>query len=511
MAKRNKGQVFLVGAGPGDERLVSAAALDCIRRADVLVYDYLIPPALLEYRKPGAVLICAGKSPGRRSMPQDKINALLRAQALRGRTVARLKGGDPFLFGRGSEEALALAEAGIHFEIIPGVSSGFAVPAYAGIPLTHRGAASQVTFVTGREDPAKSVPDVEWARLAGQKGTLVIFMGMAGLKNITARLITHGMPVNTPVCVVERGTLPAQRSVTGTLASIGAAVKRGHITHPALIIIGEVVRLRKKLNWYESKPLFGKKILITRPRSSAAELSRALEREGARTFIYPLIEIVREKYLDERRVLEKLRGSDWIIFTSANAVEICFDIMKKNRKDARLFAAARIAVLGTGTEKELARRGVIADVIPEKFMLEGLLRSFRGFDVKGKRIFIPHSRQGRPVLVRALAGRGALVDEMFLYRVKPPREACRGELIKLIRRERFDAITFTSSSCVRQFMRLAGKAKKLLQRQTFAAIGPVTGQTLREFGYPAAATAKVFTAEGLVQAVKKIKRKHIYD
>ncbi|MDD5747113.1 MAG: uroporphyrinogen-III C-methyltransferase, partial [Candidatus Omnitrophica bacterium] len=360
MIKKNKGKVFLVGVGPGNERLITLAAVDCIRRADVLIYDQLMSPSLLEYRKPEAVLIYAGKSPGRHSMSQEEINALLCKQALRHRVVVRLKGGDPLLFGRGSEEALALLKAGISFEIVPGVSSGFAVSAYAGIPLTHRGVASQVTFVTGHEDPTKSVTDVEWGQLAGLNGTLVIFMGMARLEAITGQLMAHGMKKNTPVCVVQWGTLPAQRSVTATIASIAAAVKLKGITHPAIIIIGEVVRLREKLNWYETKPLFGKKILITRPRSLARELSQCLEQEGAQAVTYPLIEVVREKKLDERLVLEKLAHSDWVIFTSRSAVEICFDILKKHRKDARLFARARIAVLGEGTNKELEGRGITA-------------------------------------------------------------------------------------------------------------------------------------------------------
>ncbi|MFH1063332.1 MAG: uroporphyrinogen-III C-methyltransferase [Candidatus Omnitrophota bacterium] len=505
MLKRKNPKVFLVGVGPGNEQLITQAALECIKNADVIIYDHLMSEALLDNRKPQAKVIYAGKFPGSHTLPQKSINALLLKHAKESNIVVRLKGGDPFLFGRGSEEALVLKKARIPFEIVPGVSSGFAVAAYSGIPLTHRGISSYVTFVTGHEDPTKLESSVDWKKLAALDGTLVIFMGMANLKLITSLLIKYAKQKNTPVCITQWGTLPIQRSVIGTLENISSKAKTAGIDHPAIIIIGNVVKLRKDLNWFEKKPLFGKKILITRPLSLAKELSQELERNGAQTISYPLIEVVKEKGLQDYQVIDKFKQADWVLFTSRNAVQICFDILDKQNKDVRFLKDVKFAVLGSQTQNMLRARGIIADIVPKKFYMESLISEFKNIDIKKKRIFIPHSKQGRPILVEELSKQGAIIDELFVYHVAPPKSASKQQLMKLLKQENFDIITFTSSSCVHQFMRFADQDKQLLEKQVFAVIGPITKKTLEGYGFQAAIDAKVYTASGLVRSIQQYK------
>ena len=507
MKKKVKGKVFLAGAGPGNEGLVTLAALECIKAADVIIYDHLISLELLENAKSRAKLIYAGKTPGRHSLKQEQINKILIKEAGKHQVVARLKGGDPFLFGRGSEEALALKKANLAFEVIPGVSSGTAAAAFAGIPLTQRGVSSQVTFVTGHEAQGKADKSVDWQLLAKSKGTLVIFMGMAGLKEITLKLIKSGMRKNTPVCVSQWGTLPQQRALTGTLENIVCEIKKKKLNNPAIVIIGEVVNLRKKLNWYELKPLFGRKILITRPKALAGIFSAKLKALGAQTCIYPMIEVVKEKKLDRQGLIRGIRQSDWVIFTSRSAVDICFSEMEKRNLDARVFARSKIAVLGRETYAGLRSRGLTADIIPEKFFMESLVKEFKKIDIYKKRVFIPHSRQGRNLLVEELRKQGAIIEEMFIYSVCRPKQTNAGTLKKLIRSQAFDFITFTSSSCVHQFMKFLRKEKKLLNKQVFACIGPITAKTLKSYGFKAEIVSKVFTIEGLINALLSEKGK----
>lgn len=499
----NKGKVFLVGVGPGDERLITMAALDCMSSADVVIYDHLVNKSLLSYSRPNAKLIYAGKSPRKHILSQQNINKLLVNYAEKNKIVVRLKGGDPFLFARGSEEAVALTRAKVSYEIVPGVNSGSAAAAFAGIPLTHRGVSSLVTFVTGHEDPRKKHSDVDWVRLAKLKGTLVVFMGMAQLELITDKLIAYGMKKNTPAAIVQSGTLPSQKTVTGTVFNIAEKANSSKITSPAIIIIGKVVNFRKIINWFETKPLFGKKILITRPFDLARQFSQKLEHLGAQTFIYPLIEIVPNPKLDSGQILKKIKKSDWVIFTSPSAVNICFDVLSKDNKDARSFSKVKIAVLGPQTESVLLGKGIIADLIPKEFIMESLIAAFKKINIKGKRIFIPHSKQGRDVLSTHLRKFGAIVEEMFIYDLKRPRRIKRTVLKKMFKGEHFDVITFTSSSCVYQFMELIGREKNLLNKQTFAVIGPITEKTLKAYGYKAGIIAKIYTIDGLVEEIKR--------
>jgi len=505
MKENRKAKVFLVGVGPGDEQLITQAALECIKKADIIIYDHLMSKAMLDNRKSKAKVIFAGKFPGLHNVPQKDINALLLKHAKNNNIVVRLKGGDPFLFGRGSEEALVLRKAKIAFEIVPGVSSGFAVAAYSGIPLTHRGIASHVTFVTGHEDPTKKESSIDWKKLATLDGTLVIFMGMSRLNIIAALLIKYGKSKNTPVCITQWGTLPAQSSVSGTLDDISAKVKAKGITHPAIIIIGKVVLLRKQLNWFEKKSLFGKKILITRPLTLAKELSQELESEGAQTITYPLIEVIKEKGLKDVTVIKRLEAADWVLFTSRSAVDICFHALDEQNKDIRFLKDIKFAVLGSQTQKMLRARGIIADIVPEKFYMESLIKEFKKIDIKNKRIFIPHSRQGRPILVEELSKQGALIDELFVYHIAAPKDSSKQQFLKLIKQENFNIITFTSSSCVHQFMKFIGKEKQAIKKHVFAVIGPITRKTLEGYGFKAGIEAKVYTASGLVQAIRKRK------
>ena len=496
-----KGKVYLVGMGPGNPQLSTLAVVNCIQKAEVIIYDHLMSTELLRHKSAGCELIYAGKSPDQHSMKQDEISRLLVKKAKENKIVARLKGGDPFLFGRGSEEACALAQEKIPFEIVPGVSSGIAAAAYAGVPLTHRGIASSVTFVTGHEDPGKTGSSVDWGKLAAINGTLVVFMGMSRLELIIKDLLGHGKDKRTPVCVVQWGTLPKQRSVTGRLENIAAIVKAQGITNPAIVIIGEVVKLKKILNWFETKPLFGKKILITRPEALTREFSLILEEQGAQAVSYPLIEIRRIKGLDEDKVLKKLRANDWIVFTSRNAVEICFDILAKAGKDIRFFGQAKIAALGSQTSEDLKKRGIIPDLVPKNFVMESLLRDLKKQGIRGKKVFLPHSYQARPLLAKGLISAGAVLDEVFIYDAVMPRKVRQTNFRKMIEAENFDLITFTSSSGVRQFMRLMKRSRALLRKQKFAVIGPITEKTLAGYGFKACLAAKNFTAPGLAQVI----------
>lgn len=508
MGKENKGKVFLVGVGPGDEGLITQAALECIRTADVIVYDHLMSTELLLNAQSRAKIIYAGKIPGEHSLRQEEINRILMREARKQQIVVRLKGGDSFLFSRGAEEALALKKSKLAFEIIPGVSAGMAVASYTGIPLTQRGISSQVTFVTGHEDPLKIDQSVDWGLLAKSQGTLVIFMGMSKLKYITSELVKHGMKKDTPVCITQWGTLPRQKTLIGSVENIAGRIKKSTLTNPAIIIIGRVVNLRKKLNWYESKPLFGKKILITRPKVLAGILSSKLKALGAQTYIYPMIEVVKNKKMNTEKLIKEIKQSDWIIFTSRSAVNICFEELDSKRLDARVFAHIKVAVLGRETQLELKNRGIKADLMPEKFFMESLVNEFRKINIRQKRVFIPHSSQGRKLLVDELSKQGATVKEMFIYGVCKPRGINTRGLKKLINSVGFDYVTFTSSSCVHQFMGLMKKEKNILRKQLFAAIGPITADALKSYGFKPTVIAKIFTVDGLIKAILTKRKKN---
>jgi uroporphyrinogen III methyltransferase / synthase len=485
--------VYLVGAGPGDPGLMTARALELIARADVIVYDRLIPEAALEGARPNAVLVYAGKEGGGESISQAEITRLLLDSGASGASVVRLKGGDPFVFGRGGEEAEALRAGGIPFEVVPGVTAGVAGPAYAGIPITHRDAASAVAFVTGHEDPHKPESAIDWAALAAFPGTLVFYMGVRQLGTIADRLIRGGRDASEPAAVVERGTLPEQRVVTGTVATIASAAGESGIRAPALVVVGQVAALRERLAWFEgalaSRPLAGATVAVTRARAQASALADRLRALGASVVESPAIRIVP---LDGPA--PDLRRYDLVCLTSPNGVQLLFSLLSAAGADARALAGARVAAIGPGTAAELRSHGVIADVVPDRFIAEGLVDALALIPVR--RALVARAAEARDVLVDALRARGAEVDVLALYETvaEPLSEA------KLAAVAAADYVTFTSSSTVRFFMQSAG-ALGSRPRARLVSIGPVTSATLREHGLEPDVEATRHDIDGLVDAL----------
>lgn len=507
--KNNKnsktGKVFLVGAGPGDPGLITLRGVSLLQSAETVVYDALVSPAVLEIA-PCAEKIYVGKSKmSVHGTAQEKINRLLVTLARQGKKIVRLKGGDPFIFGRGGEEASYLKKARVPFEIIPGVSAGYAAAAYAGIPVTDRRFASHVTFVTAHETPGKPETAVDWASLAALNGTLVIFMGVQNLEKAAKLLIASGKKASTPVSVIERGTTLGQRVVTGTLGTVAAKAKREKIAAPAVTVIGDVNRLRNELNWFESKPLSGKKVLVTRARTQAGILSVLLQEQGASVIEYPVIEILPPANWNEvDDIIRNMKAFDWVIFTSVNGVESFFNRLKTLKLDARIFFNKKIAAIGEATAESLQGFGIIADLVPEKFTSEALADEFRKLNVRGDRILLARTDIAPATLREELEKMGALVRELTVYRTVSVREKGRKkELEKWVRERKIDFITFTSSSTVRNFFEsLPAKLRKQVKAKLIS-IGPVTTQTLKEFGLRPHREAERHTLAGLVEAVTR--------
>jgi uroporphyrinogen III methyltransferase/synthase len=499
------GKVWLVGAGPGDPGLITVAGLECLREADVVVYDRLASPRLLELARQDAELIFMGKVAGKGAHDQGKINELLVEKAVDGKRVVRLKGGDPFVFGRGGEEAEALRAAGVPFEVVPGVTSAAAVPAYSGIPVTHRGLASSFAVVTGHEDPGKDEPAVDWRRLATAVDTLVLLMGVKTLPEIVDRLIEGGRSPDTPVAVIQSGTTPDQHTVTGTLTDIVRRVQEAKLQPPAVTVVGEVARLRETLAWFEDRPLFGKRVLITRTRRQASALARLLAEEGAVPIELPTIEI--EPAIDEaaaEAALDGLRAGAyaWVVFTSANAVEVFFVLMRERSLDARAFAGAKAAAIGPATAEALAERGIVADAVPGEYVAKGVVEALRPHVRSGDRVLVPRAEGARPELIEGLRGLGAEVDEITLYRAAVPQEP-PAEALSLLREGGIDIVTFTSSSTVRNLAALLDNDVECLGKPLVACIGPITAQTARELGLRVDVEAAEHTILGLVRALRE--------
>jgi uroporphyrinogen III methyltransferase/synthase len=500
------GLVSLVGAGPGDPGLITVRGADALSQADVVVYDRLVNERLLDLLPADAERIFAGKGPDAHAMSQDEINALLVERGREGKRVVRLKGGDPFVFGRGGEEALALAGAGVPFEIIPGVSSAIAAPAYAGIPVTHRGIASSVAFITGHEDPEKLERVVDWATLAAGADTLVLLMGTGQLAEIAEQLIAAGRPSETPVAVIEWGTLPRQRTVVGTLADIAARARDAGIAPPAITIVGDVVRLRDDLRWFDARPLSGQQVLVTRTREQASELSRRLEEAGAEAIELPTLEIV-SRY-DEVKLaaaIESLTNGDygWVVFTSTNAVDIFFDGLWEQGHDAR-DVQANVAAIGSATAETLGWWGIFVDVVPDSdaYTAEGLAAAFdEQFDLQGQRVLLPRAERARDVLIERLAEKGASVEELTLYAAEVPA-VTNLEGIRRLRAREIDIVTFASSSSVRNLAAMLGDDLEPVRRARIACIGPITAAAVEEaLGRQPDIIAQEHTIEGLVRAI----------
>ena len=482
--------VYLVGAGPGDPGLLTARALELIAAADVIVYDRLIPASALDGARAEATLVYAGKEGGGESMPQAEISRLLVAHGSLGATVVRLKGGDPFVFGRGGEEASALREAGVAFEVVPGVTAGVAGPAYAGIPVTHRDAASAVAFVTGHEDPDKPSSALDWEALARFPGTLVFYMGVRQLRSIAASLVACGRDAAEPAAVVERGTLPGQRVVAGSLGTIADEAAAGGVRAPAVVVVGEVVRLRERLDWFGVvRPLGGLTVAVTRARAQASALADRLRRLGAAVVEAPAIRIVP---LDGPAM--SISGYDLICLTSPNGVRILFERLLAAGGDARVLAGARVAAIGPGTASALRSHGVVADVVPpERFVAEGMVEALAGVPVS--RALVARAAEARDVLVEALRARGAAVDVVALYETvaEPLSEAQVAAVCSS------DYVTFTSSSTVRFLLESLGDRGRPAGR--LVSIGPVTSGALREHGFEPDVEAARHDIDGLVEAL----------
>jgi uroporphyrinogen III methyltransferase / synthase len=481
------GVVYLVGAGPGDPGLMTRRALELIARADVILYDRLVPAGALDGARPDAELRYVGKSPGGESASQEEINALLVEHGRAGKEVVRLKGGDPFVFGRGGEEAEALAAGDVAFEVVPGVTAGVAAPAYAGIPVTHRDEASAVAFVTGHEDPAKEESAIDWKALGAFPGTLVLYMGVRRLPEIAARLIEAGRPADEPAAVVERGTLPGQRTVTAPLAEIAEAA--AGVKPPAVTLIGPVARLRDGLAWIERRPLHGRRVVVTRARPQASGLAATLRGLGAEVVEAPSIRIV------ARPVDAELTGYDLVCFTSPNGVTLFFDALAERGKDARSLAGTQVAAIGPGTARELRARGIQPDVIPERSIAESLVESLSHLAIAGRRVLLARAAEARDVLPDGLAELGADVSVVPLY--DTVSENLGEDVVAAIADA--DYVTFTSSSTVERFLDKVGD--RVPNGARVVSIGPVTSATARERGLEVHVEAERHDIDGLVEAL----------
>jgi uroporphyrinogen III methyltransferase/synthase len=501
-ADAQPGRVYLVGAGPGSLDLVTLRARQLIGEGDVIVYDYLCNPAMLGWARDDAEKIYVGKMASAHTLTQDEINALLVARARAGKHVVRLKGGDPYVFGRGGEEAQVLIRESISFEEVPGVTSAIAAPAYAGIPVTHRDWASTVTFVTGHEDPTKADSAIDWSHLAGLRGTKVFLMGVERLPQITARLIAEGADPATPVALVRWGTTARQESLEGTLATIAGIVAQRGFAPPAVTVVGDVVRLRSELNWHEALPLFGQRIVVTRTRKQASGLTERLSRLGADVLEIPTIRIVPRAFSAEQltALAAPSRHYDWLIFASPNAVGLYFDQFLKTAMDIRDLGPVKIAAVGPATAQLLQKRHLRVDLLPEIYTTENLAKSFAGNDLSGQRVCFPHGSMGDPLLAATLRERGALLDEWILYDTVPEKEDVSGARARFLK-EGAHWITFTSSSTAENWHALGLQPAEGRPLPRALSLGPLTSATLRRLGYEIAAEAPVSTLDALVKTL----------
>ena len=505
------GKVFLVGAGPGDPGLITVKGLRCLQQADTVVYDRLMDPALLQSTTPTAELVFVGKERGRQALNQDQINDLLVAKALQGKLVVRLKGGDPFVFGRGGEEAQALASHAIPFEVVPGITSAIAAAAYAGIPVTQRHLATCFTVVSGSEDPTKPESSIPWDVLARTGGTLVVLMGWAALQSILETLQREGMSPDTPVALVQRGTWKKQKTVDGSLSDVAGRAREAGLTPPVVAIIGPVAGLRKDIRWFDRQPLLGKKILITRSRTQASRLRTLLGDQGAEPLELPSIEISPlEDYseLDAALARYGLLPSEstfgtiskfWVIFASANAVDAVFGRMDAYGRDSRALADSTIGAIGPATASSLAQRGIRPDFVPTSSVSEAVVKELSGREWSGVSVLLPGADIGRDVVARGLVDLGAKVERIPAYRTVTPATASQ-DARKLLS-QGVDVITFTSSSTVRNLVDILDGDKSVLESSLIACIGPVTAGTARELELRVDLEADEHTVEGLVHSL----------
>ena len=497
-------KVYLVGAGPGDPGLLTLRGKACLQEADVVLYDHLANPALLEYVSSGAERIYVGRRGCGTYRPQDEINQLMLQKVREGKCVVRLKGGDPFVFGRGGEEAEWIVAHRIPFEVVPGVTSAVAVPAYAGIPVTHRTLASTVAFITGHEDPAKEETVLEWPRFAAAEGTLVFLMGVRNLATIVSRLVEEGKSVETPVALIRWGTYPKQRTVVGTLRDIVERAKSADVRPPTTMVVGEVVRLREQLNWFETQPLFGKRVLVTRAKNQASELSNLIRARGGEPIECPTIDIgPPDDWTEVDDAIDQLAAYQWLVFTSVNGVKALMQRLWHRGRDARALAGAQVCCIGPRTAEEVRRFGVHADLVPDTYQAEGLIEVLKRAGMSGQRVLIARAAQAREILPDELERLGARVRVVKVYKTVAP-EIGRERVRQLFHDRLIDVVTFASSSTVRNFVRLFGGARdvrKHLNGTIIASIGPITAETIRGLGFDVHVMAAENTIPALVESL----------
>tara|TARA_B100000579_G_scaffold244002_1_gene200246 strand:+ start:11380 stop:12894 length:1515 start_codon:yes stop_codon:yes gene_type:complete len=503
-----KSCVYLVGAGPGDPDLITVKALELIKDADVIIYDYLSNPFFLSQAKRDCKIINAGKRLGFKALTQENINKKLVSLAKKGyKKIVRLKGGDPFLFGRGAEEAEELKKNKINFEIVPGITSAIAVPAYAGIPVTHRDMTSTLSIVTGHEDPEKNQSSIDWSSLAKMK-SIVFLMGTKNLKKNLANLIANGMSAKTRIAAINWGTYSKQKTVTGNLINIHDEIKKNNIKSPSIIIIGDICRIRTKLNWFEKRPLFGKNIIVTRARKNSSTLSKKIMGLGGNPIEIPTIEIKPKASNFIKPNLKDVNTYEWLIFTSVNGVEIFFKEFLKIHKDIRKLSNLKIATIGSETARAVEKLNLKVDLIPKVFTAEGLLDSFKKLNINKSKIFIPRASKARDALIKGLRKTGNYIKEVKIYDTIMPSKQNKDDVLNKINEVNIDYITFTSSSTVDNFFKyITPKKIKLNKKTKFVTIGPITAKRLRTYGVKPDIVCKKFTIDNLLNEIVRNNKK----
>jgi uroporphyrinogen III methyltransferase/synthase len=499
------GIIYLVGAGPGDPGLITLRGVECLTKAQVVVYDYLANEQLLNHAPPGAERIYAGKIGGRHNQDQEEINQLLVNKGLEGKIVVRLKGGDPFVFGRGGEECEALEAAGVPFEVVPGVTAAVGAAAYAGIPLTHRDFTASVTFVTGQEGKNKSESDIDWDRLSLGDGTVVFYMGITSLRRNMQRMVEHGRSPHTPVALVRWATTASQQVLTGTLGDIADKAESDGFKPPAVTIVGEVVSLRERLRWFDNRPLSGRKIIITRATDQAGEFSDLLTNRGATVLECPTIQLIEPSSWDELdNAIKQLANFNWAILTSINAVRFFFQRLSTHGFDARILGPCKVCAVGPKTAEAIERFGIRPDLIPPDYKAESIVAEFAKLEVSGQRILFPRADRAREIIPHELEQMGAIVTAPIIYSNILPDRLCPETLLALEKRC-IDCITFTSSSTVLNMADLLGAdlLANMLQGVAVASIGPVTSKTCRELGLKVDIEPTKFTLAALAEAIQQ--------
>ncbi len=498
-----KGKVYLIGAGPGDPGLLGLKAKECLETADAVVYDRLADPRIIEFCRKDAEMVYVGKASANHTMRQPDINKLLVKLAAEGKTVARLKGGDPFVFGRGGEEAIELLEAGLPFEFVPGVTSAIAVAEYAGIPVTHRHVATSFAVITGHEDPTKGESTINWQGLATAVDTLVFLMGVENIERISSQLIANGRSADCPAAVIRWGTRPEQRTLITTVGQAAADVKATGMKPPAIFLVGEVVKLREQLQWFDNKPLFGKTVVVTRARAQASALTKKLEAQGARVLEVPAIKIVPPAdFAPLDKAIAEIDTYKWLILTSVNGVEYFFDRLLKAGKDSRALCGVKIAAIGSATAEALKGYGITADLIPSAYKAEELADALAADTKAGDKLLLARAKVARNVLPERLRALGAQVDVVTAYETVADCQN-KEELLEALESGEASLVTFTSSSTVTNLLDVLGDKKDLLNKVALAAIGPVTAETLEKHGLKPAVSAAEYTIDGLMTAIEE--------